>query len=150
MAGRKGKYETHVKPRLEEIEEWYELLTEEQIAKKLGISVASFENYKNTFPELREALKRGRETLVEELKNTLKKKAKGYNYEETKTYIKKEGGKEIQVIEKYKKYSHPDTAAIHLLLKNLDENWRNEDMATMKLKEEKLKLDRERMENDQW
>ena len=150
MAGRKGKYETHVLPRLDEIEQWYAFLNEEQIARKLGVSTASFENYKRDFPELRERLKKGREELIEDLKSTLKKKAKGYTYEETKTFIRKENGKEIQTIEKYKKYAHPDTAAIHLLLKNLDDTWRNDDKATMELKQQKVELDRQRMENEQW
>ena len=94
--GRKSRYETHVKPYLKDIQDWYELLNEEQIAKKLGISVASFENYKKRHPELKEVLQTGKELLVEELKNSLKKKAKGFYYEETKTSIRNENGKEVQ------------------------------------------------------
>ena len=70
--GRNNKYQTHVRPFLKDIPEWYETLTEAQIARKLGVSVASFENYKNQYEELREALKNGRETLVEDLKASLK------------------------------------------------------------------------------
>ena len=148
--GRKSRYETHVKPFLAQITEWYELLTEEQIAKKLGISVASFENYKKKYPELQECLKNGKEHLIEELKSTLKKKAKGFYYEETKTYIRQENGKEVKTIEKNKKYAQPDTGAIHLLLKNLDENWRNDDRATYELKREKMELEKQKAEADNW
>jgi len=148
--GRKNKYETHVKPYLEQIKEWYETLNEEQIAKKLGVSVASFENYKKQYPELKDVLRAGREHLVEELKTSLKKKAKGYFYEETRTTIRKEHGKEVQVIEKYKKYAQPDTGAIHLLLKNLDPTWRNDDQSTLDLKREKMELDKQKAENDNW
>ena len=148
--GRKNKYESHVKPFLKQIEEWYQLETEEQIAKKLGVSVASFENYKNKYSELREALKNGKRSLIEELKSTLKKKAKGFTYTEIKTSIRQDGEKEIKIIEKYEKYAQPDTGAIHLLLKNLDESWRNDDKATVDLKREKLELDRQKAENDNW
>ena len=148
--GRKGKYETHVKPYLSQIAEWYELLSEGQIAKKLGISQASLDTYKKEHTELAECLKNGRNHLVEELKGSLKKKAKGYYYEETKTYIREEGGKRVQVIEKYKKYAHPDTGAIHLLLKNLDPEWRQDDMETVAMKREKLELDKQRAENESW
>ena len=148
--GRKGRYETHVQPFLNDIAEWYGLINEDQIAKKLGISVASFEKYKNEHPELRESLKKGKEDLIEELKATLKKKAKGFYYEETKTYIKQENGKEVKTVEKHKKYAQPDTGAIHLLLKNLDDTWRNDDKATQDMKKEKLELDRQKAENENW
>ena len=35
-AGRKNKYETHVKPNFEKIKKWYLTKTETQIANKLG------------------------------------------------------------------------------------------------------------------
>ena len=73
--GRKSRYETHVQPRLDQIKEWYQLNTEDQIAKRLGISTASFQKYKREHAELREALREGREALVENLKMSLKKKA---------------------------------------------------------------------------
>ena len=42
----KSKYETHVKPRFDEIEKWVsEGATQENIAKNLGISVRALLNY---------------------------------------------------------------------------------------------------------
>lgn len=149
--GRKNKYETHVKPYLQQISEWYEELDERQIAsEKLGIAVSTFENYKKKYPELREALKKGKQNLIGELKTTLKKKAKGFYYEETKTSIREENGKSVKVIEKYKKYAQPDTGAIHLLLKNLDESWRNDDKETMELKKKQLELAERKIEQNEW
>lgn len=149
--GRKSKYETHVKPYLQQIEEWYQDLDERQIAEeRLGIAVSTFENYKKKYPELREALKKGRQQLVSELKASLKKKAKGYTYEETKTTIRDEGGKKVTTIEKIKKYAHPDTGAIHLLLKNYDPTWTNDDQTTIDLKREQLELAKQKAENDNW
>lgn len=149
--GRKSKYETHVKPYLSQIEEWYQDLDEQQIAvERLGIAVSTFENYKKKYPELREALKNGRQHLVGDLKASLKKKAKGFYYEETKTSIRQEGGKEVKIIEKYKKYAQPDTGAIHLLLKNYDPTWTNDDQTTIDLKREQLELAKQKAENDNW
>ena len=148
--GRKNKYDTHVRPHLTEIEEWYGWLDEKSIADRLGIATSTFENYKKEHPELQEALKKGREQLVDDLKATLKKKAKGFTYEEQKTMIRQEGSKEIKVIEKYKRYSPPDTGAIHLLLKNLDDTWRNDDQVTVDLKKQKMELEKQRAENENW
>lgn len=149
--GRKNKYETHVKPYLNQIQEWYEELDERQIAtEKLGIAVSTFENYKKKYPELREALRKGKQNLISELKTTLKKKAKGFYYEETKTSIREENGKSVKIIEKNKKYAQPDTGAIHLLLKNLDDSWRNDDKETMELKKKQLELAERKIEQNEW
>ena len=148
--GRKNKYETHVRPRLKEIQSWYGTLKESQIAKKLGISVASFENYKLQYPELVECLQSGKETLIEDLKNSLKMKAKGFHYKETKKTIRVINGEKQTVVEEYEKYSPPDTGAIHLLLKNLDEDWTQDDKQTLALKREKLELEKQKAESENW
>ena len=50
--GRKGRYETHVKPYLQQIQDWYAEYDERQIAtEKLGIAVSTFENYKKKLVE---------------------------------------------------------------------------------------------------
>ena len=51
--GRKGKYETNVKPYFEEIKEWCRTMTEKQIAEKLGVGESTFAAYKNQHPELK-------------------------------------------------------------------------------------------------
>ena len=143
----KGKYETHVKPRLKEIAEWYEFYTEGQIAKKLGITQRTFTSYKKNHAELQEALISGRDALITDLKKTMKQKAKGFTYTETKRTIREIDGKRTVLIEEYERYAQPDTGAIHLLLKNLDETWRNDDKATMDIKRGQLQLAREKEEN---
>lgn len=148
--GRKNKYETHVKPNLKQIQEWYEDLDEKQIADRLGIAVSSWENYKKKYPELREVLKSGKQQLVVDLKTSLKKKAKGFYYEETKTTIRDENGKKVQTVEKFKKYAQPDTGAIHLLLKNLDPDWTNDDKTTVDLKKRQLDLTERKIEQNEW
>lgn len=148
--GRKNKYETHIKPNLKKIPKWYETMTEGQIAKKLGVSVASWENYKNQYPELVACLKTSKESLVEELKATLKKKAKGYYYTEKKKTVRKEGKDKVEITEEHEKYAQPDTGAIHLLLKNLDDEWHNDDKQTMDLKRKQLELTERKIDNDEW
>ena len=84
MTGRKSKYETHVKPYLPEIEKWCNTMTEAQICKRLGVGKSAWNEYKKKFPELMESIKRGRTDLVSDLKSALIRKAKGYEYTETK------------------------------------------------------------------
>lgn len=148
--GRKNKYETHVQPRLEEIREWIGLMSEGQLAKRLGISPRTLETYKKEHEELREAIKAGQEDLTQELKKTLKKKAQGFYYKETKTTIRKVNGATTTVLEEYERYSPPDLGAIHLLLKNLDPEWRNDDQTTVDMKRERLELDKEKAEEKIW
>ena len=149
--GRKSRYETHVLPYLQQIQEWCQDLDEKQIAvERLGIAISTWENYKKKYPELREVLKKGRQQLVGDLKAALKKKAKGFTYEETKTTIRDEGGKTVTTVEKLKKYAQPDTGAIHLLLKNLDPEWTNDDQTTIDLKRDQLELAKQKAEADNW
>lgn len=148
--GRKNKFESHVRPRFEDIKQWYQDMTEAEIVKRLGISVRAWENYKKEYPELTELLKDSKTQLKHELKETLKKKAKGFYYEESKTFIREENGKQVKTIEKHKKYAQPDLGSIHLLLKNLDENWHNDDMTTIKQKNKALELTERRVELEEF
>lgn len=152
--GRKSRYETHVKPFLGEISKWYEDLTEEEIAtKKLGVAVSTFEKYKKEHPELKQALLEGRQNLVIDLKASLKRKAKGFYYTETKTVKVHDFENDIDVIAKvetYKKYAQPDTGAAHLLLKNLDPNWHNDDAETLEIKKKQVELQKQKLEQDNW
>lgn len=152
--GRKSRYETHVKPFLGEISKWYEDLTEEEIAtKKLGVAVSTFEKYKKEHPELKQALLDGRQNLVIDLKASLKRKAKGFYYTETKTVKVHDFENDVDVIAKvetYKKYAQPDTGAAHLLLKNLDPSWHNDDAETLEIKKKQVELQQQKLEQDNW
>lgn len=148
--GRKNRYFSHVQPNLQKIPEWLETMTEAQIAARLGISVCSFEKYKTLYPELVEALQTGREQLCRDLKETLKKKARGFMYTETKTTQRKENGKSVVVVEKYEKYAQPDTGAIHLLLKNLDPEWTNDDRQTMEIKKKQIEIQQQKADAAEW
>lgn len=144
---RPNKYHSHVKPYLEDIKKWCQTMTEKQIARRLGVAYSSWCLYKNDYPELSEAIKKGRQNLVTDLKSTLIEKAKGFQYTEKKV-IKQDG---VVVREEiYTKSSLPDVAAINLLLKNYDaENWSN-DPAVLELRKKELELKEKQFENNEW
>ena len=121
------------------------------LRQKLGVSISAFTVYKRDHPELVKALQDGMEELRVELKDALKKKAKGFMYEETKTTRKIEGGKVVgMTVEKYEKYAPPDTDAIHLLLKNIDPNWKNDDDRTYELKKKQVEIAEKKADDASW
>jgi flagellar biosynthesis component FlhA len=148
--GRKDKYYSHIEPNLSKIPKMYETMTEAQIAKKLGVGVTSWEKYKNEHEELVEALKYSKENLVEELKSALKQRALGYEYVETVKQVHEEDGKKTKDVKEVKKKCHADVGAIHLLLKNLDDNWRNDDKPTMELKRQQVALQERKLDAEDW
>lgn len=116
----KSKYETSVKDKLILVEAWARNgLTNDQIAKNLGIGKTTFYKYVNEHKELLEHLKKGKEIIDFEVENALLKRALGYEYDETKTYIEedKEGNKKKK-IEKTRKSMAPDITAQIFWLKN--------------------------------
>ncbi|MBR5945046.1 MAG: hypothetical protein IKZ94_08885 [Lachnospiraceae bacterium] len=168
--GRKNRYETHVKPFFKEIEQWCNTMTERQIAEKLGIAYSTWNQYKVDYLELTELLKKGRRDLVTELRSALIRKAKGYEYTETKTIseavnwpedlyvLLRESGFTDEQIERSrlvrtevsKKHMAPDVAALNLALKNYDkDNWAN-DPQMMKIREKELELRERQIENNEW
>lgn len=145
-AGRKCKYKTHIEPYLKKIPEWYLTMTETQIAKKLKVSLRSWNNYKKQYPELTECLLQSKDDLINELKGALKKKAQGFYYEETTKTVTEENGKKFKKVETKQKYAQPDTGAIHLLLKNLDPEWHNDDIETISIKKKQTELMEKKVE----
>ena len=81
----KGKYEYWLTPdgltRLEAYAR--DGLTDEQISEKLGIGTTTLYRWQDTYREIREALKRGKEVVDIEVENKLLQRAKGYEYIET-------------------------------------------------------------------
>lgn len=142
------RYNELVKPYLKNITEWIVNLTEGQIAKRLGVSTTTFKAYKDKYPELQEALKAGQQNLVEELRGVMKQAAKGYfktNEKTTYTYI----GDELikKTVEENKQWYPPNMTAAHLLLKNNDDTWHNDDAETIKQKREALKISQQKADN---
>lgn len=116
----KSKYFTHVEPKLILIEGWArDGLTDEQIAKNLGISIKTFYEYKKNHLQFLQALKKGKEVVDYEVENALLKRALGYEYDEI-TY---ENGEEVKRVTKQ---VAPDTTAQIFWLKNRKpDKWRD-------------------------
>lgn len=75
-AGRKSKYDTQVKPYLELIKTMrIDGYKEEQIHQQLDVGHSAWNEYKNKYPELKEALKISKDALVSKLEQTLYQKA---------------------------------------------------------------------------
>lgn len=147
--GRKNRYESYVKPHLQEISEWVQTMDEEQIARRLGIAVSTWHDYKNKHPELAEAVKAGRQNLITEIKSALKMRAKGFEYQEKKTYTKVGDNGSAVYEETVTRYQPPDVAACNSILQNLDPEWRR-DRALYELKKKEFELKQRLAEANNW
>lgn len=137
--GRPGKYETHVKPRFDEIQKWVENgETEKDIAKKLEVHDKVLLKYKRQHPELAKLFIDSRRKPVSEIKTAMLKAACGYYYTETKITESDKDGKKV---EKFTKYARPDATSALILLKHWDKEteWTS-DPATLRLKKKELQL----------
>lgn len=117
----KGKYKEWLEPEgLLKIEGWArDGLTDEQIAQNIGIGTTTLYRWKESFWEIRESLKKGKEVVDRQVENALLKRALGYRYDEITT----ENGVETKRITKE---VVPDTTAQIFWLKNRKpEVWRD-------------------------
>ena len=144
---RPDKYKTNVEPYLNEIKQMCLSMTEAQIAETLGVSLAAWKRYKSHYEPLRAVLKKGRQTLVVELRSALIRRAKGFQYEERK--VIKEQGQPIRE-EIYTRTALPDVAALNLCLKNYDRDaWAN-DPQMLRIREKELELQERKLELNEW
>lgn len=148
-----SQYDKKVKPRLNEIKDWYNTLTMAQIAKELDVGLRTLQRYAKEHKELADCFCQCKKSLSDSIRASLKKAAVGYYYTEVKKiYETDEAGNVIGNIkvEETTKYAKPDVAAAHLTLKNIDDAWRSDDRETINIKREKLELDKIKMENESW
>lgn len=104
-------------------------LTDEQIAKNIGISRKTLYEWKAKYSDISNSLKKGKEVVDIEVENALLKRALGYDYEENTYEAKydKEERRYIQVLTKtVTKHVQPDTTAQIFWLKNRKpKDWRD-------------------------
>ncbi|WP_213679973.1 helix-turn-helix domain-containing protein [Staphylococcus aureus] len=86
-------------------------LTDEQIARNLGVSKHTLIKWKKNIPDFLDAIKKGKEVSDYELENALHKRAVGYYYEEETVTNKGE-------VVKIKKYEHANPTSLIFALKN--------------------------------
>lgn len=89
-------------------------LTDEQIAHNMGVHVSTLYDWKKKFPELSEALKKGKEVVDYQVENALLKRALGYSYTEVMVEESTEGTKRRETV----KEVVPDVTAQIFWLKN--------------------------------
>src|SRR5690606_30670478 len=85
-SGRRCKYQEWLTDEgLIKLEGWArDGLTDEQIAQNVGIGVRTLYEWKDKFPQISQALKRGKEVVDLQVENALLKRALGYEYIEKK------------------------------------------------------------------
>lgn len=114
--GAKDKYDSVVKPFLSEIQKKVrEGITEAEISKALGISVASLNNYKLKYPELKEALSKNKGAdVLQGLINAGIEAAKGYYKEnETTVIVLDEDGNPSKKQRTVQKIWYPPNPVLH-------------------------------------
>ena len=133
----KGKYKEWLEAdKLLLLEGWArDGLTDEQIAKNIGINVATLYGWKNKYDNINNALKKGKEVVDIEVENALLKKALGFTTKikepikvKTKKQLIDKGTIEEEHIEYVDKeiYIPPDTTAQIFWLKNRrPDKWRD-------------------------
>lgn len=101
-----------IKDKLGLVEGWKrDGLTDEQIAKNLGVSKHSLIKWKKEKPDFSNAIKKGKEVSDYELENALHKRATGYYYREQTVTNQ---GEVVEV----EKYEHANPTSLIFALKN--------------------------------
>lgn len=121
----KGKYQRWIEPDgLLLISGWArDGLTDDQIAKNMGISRSTLNDWRNKYPDISDALKKSKELADREVENALYKRAIGYEYTETKTVISDKDGVKTETVVKQ---VAPDVTAQIFWLKNRKrDQWRD-------------------------
>ena len=118
-AGRRGKYDKWVTDDgLLKLQGWArDGLTDDQIADNIGINRTTLYAWENRFPDIRDALKRGKEVVDRQVENALLKRALGYEYDEVTHELDKDTG-QLVVSKVVRKQVIPDTTAQIFWLKN--------------------------------
>lgn len=112
-------------------------LSDVQIAEKMRISLTTYYDWQNKYPELSEAIKKGKAPVDDMVENALFKRAVGYQYIETTTdfelidtgQVDDDGKpvmeKKIKSVRSVKKEMAPDVGAAAFWLKNRrPDRWR--------------------------
>lgn len=110
-------------------------LTNEQIAHNMGICLTTLKDWREKYPTISTALKKGKEVVDREVENALLKKAMGYTVDLVKTFKVKrtiyENGKKVEEYEELvpgvdQVHVPADTTAQIFWLKNRKpEDWRD-------------------------
>lgn len=151
----KGKYhEWLTEDGLLRLESWArDGLTDEQIAKNMGINVATLYTYKNKYNEISEAIKKGKRPIDFEIENAAIKSALGEWVTETQTIYNYKGDTVVskQVIAN-KRYIAPNpTTIIYWLNNRKPSQWRklsDADAKKLEVEAKKLEIEAKKLEEE--
>lgn len=121
-----GKYQEWLTQEgLLKIEGWArDGLTDEQIAKNMGVAYSTLKVWKEKYSAISAALKRGKEVVDREVENALLKRALGYTYNEVTQEADELG--DLSVTKVVTKQVSPDVTAQIFWLKNRKpKEWRD-------------------------
>lgn len=126
---------------------------------KMGISPSSFYDWMKRFPEILEAVKKGKAPVDVEVENALLKSALGYYVTlkkpvKLKTERQKPGAgkiveERIEYVEEQIYVAPQNTAQIFWLKNRRPDRWSNDPQA-LKLREKELELQERKLENSEW
>lgn len=123
----KGRYEEWLTEEgLIQLEGWArDGLIDEEIANNIGIRRETLYAWKKKYPNISNALKRGKEVIDRQVENALLKRALGYTYDEVTKQLMEQKNKETGKLElcmvetkRVTKEVQPDTTAQIFWLKN--------------------------------
>lgn len=93
--------------------------SDEQIAKSVGIARQTLYEWIKRYPDISDAIKKGRQPLTVELEDALYKAGLGYDYEETVEEMYEEDGVQKKHMRRVKRHAQPNVTALIFALKNL-------------------------------
>lgn len=94
-------------------------LTDEEIAKNMGVTAVTLYSWKKKFPQFEFALKQGKEVVDRKVEKTLLQRALGYDYEERETWVEgSEDGEKKTRTKITRRHALPDVTAQIFWLKN--------------------------------
>jgi len=110
---------------------------DKDLAAFFGVSVATINNWKDSYPEFLESLKKGKLDADNAVKQSLFKRATGYSHPEDKIF--NNNGKPL-IVPTIKHYP-PDPTSCIFWLKNRDkENWRDKPEGEMVIPDQNITI----------
>lgn len=116
--------------------------TFQDIANRIGVSISTLRMWRGQYPEINDALKKGREIVDYKVENALLKSALGYKTKEVKVTTTMRYGKVVETVKEVTdKEQAPNVSAIQCWLFNrLPDKWKRNRDNLIELNEEDTKI----------
>lgn len=116
--------------------------TFQDIANRIGVSISTLRMWRGQYPEINDALKKGREIIDYKVENALLKSALGYKTKEVKVTTTMRYGKVVETVKEVtNREQAPNVSAIQCWLFNrLPDKWKRNRDNLIELNEEDTKI----------